>query len=97
MAKYSLTKLAAKDFERIFEFGIDAFGLQMASGYQTKMEERFRILSDYPYHYPATNHILEGSRMSIFNAHSIYYKTQPDRILILRILGRQNAEEAMQE
>ena len=97
MAKYSLSKLAAVDFERIFEFGIDAFGLDIAHDYQTRMEERFRILADYPYHYPATNHILEGSRMSVFGAHSIYYKIQPDYILILRILGRQSAEEALKE
>lgn len=97
MATYSLTKLAAIDFERIFEFGIDTFGLEKAFSYQTKMEERFRILAEYPYHYPATDHILEGSRISVFSAHAIYYRIKADHILILRILGRQNAEEAMKD
>ena len=97
MEKYSLTKLAAKDFERIFEFGIDAFGLKQAYEYQQKIEERFAILADYPHHYPAVDHILDGARMSVFGAHVIYYKIQTDHILILRILGKQSVEAALRE
>ena len=97
MGDYSLTKLAAKDFERIFEFGIDAFGLKQACEYQQKMEERFKILTDYPHHYPAVNHILDGARMSVFGAHAIYYRIQPDGILVLRILGKQSVEVALIE
>ncbi len=97
MAKYSLTKLAAKDFEKIFEFGIEAFGIEQACNYQEKMEERFNILADYPLHYPSIDYIISDARMSVFGAHTIYYKIQPDRVLILRILGRQSVDVALSE
>ena len=97
MATPSSSECSILNFEKIFEVGIDAFGLRQAGEYQRKLEERLNILADYSRHYPAVNRIFDGARMSVFGAHAIYYQIQSDRILILRILGKQNTEDALRE
>ena len=52
MGSYRLTKAADKDFDSIFDFGIDKFGLQQAQDYQRGIVERFGQLADRPLRYP---------------------------------------------
>ncbi|MEM5492556.1 type II toxin-antitoxin system RelE/ParE family toxin [Hoeflea sp. AS16] len=97
MARYRLTKAADQDFERIFEFGIDQFGLAQALDYQNGMKQRFDKLAVQPNLYQAIDHIRQGYRRSVYQAHSIYYRIDDELILIVRILGRENPETSLPE
>jgi toxin ParE1/3/4 len=94
MGSYRLTKAADKDFDNIFDFGIDTFGLQQAQAYQRGMIERFGQLAGMPLLYPAVEHVRTGFRRSVYQSHSIYYRVDPDEIVIIRILGQQDIDDA---
>jgi len=52
MGRYELAKAAAEDFEKIFDYGIDTFGLEQALKYQTNMKQRFDELAEKPKTFP---------------------------------------------
>lgn len=95
MASYELTQAAAEDFENIFDFGIDAFGLVQATEYQRGMQKRFEALGDNPVLYAAVDHLRAGYRRSVYKSHSIYYRIEAGEVLIVRILGQQNLSKAL--
>lgn len=95
MAPYKLTRAADQDFERIFEFGIDQFGLAQALEYQNGMIHRFEELAAQPQYYQAVDHIRQGYRRCVYQVHSIYYTIDRDFVLIVRILGRENPETSL--
>ena len=64
MASYKLARAAEQDFENIFGFGIDTFGLDQALSYQNGMRQRFEKLVEQPKIYPAVDHIRAGYRRS---------------------------------
>lgn len=97
MASYELTQAADQDFENIFEFGIDTFGLEQAVVYQTGMKMRFEEIAGNPTMYNAVDHIKKDHRRSVFGSHSIYYTVENDGIKIIRILGRQDPNKALSE
>jgi len=95
MAAYKLIAAADQDFETIFEFGIDTFGIDQALIYQTGMMMRFDELAQQPILYNAVDHIQEGYRRSVFGSHSINYRLVSDGIVIVRILGRQDPKTSL--
>ena len=97
MAPYELAKAADEDFENIFDFGIDTFGLAQALDYQQGMKKRFEELASQPERYAAVDHIRTGYRRSVYRAHSIYYQIEESRIFIVRILGQQDLRKALMD
>ena len=95
MARYELTNAADANFESIFNFGIDLFGLDQALEYQNGMKLRFGELAEQPKLFAAIDHIATGYRRSVYKSHSICYRIEPGRVLIVRILGQQDTEQAM--
>jgi toxin ParE1/3/4 len=94
MPGYELSCAADQDFENIFEFGIDTFGLDQALSYQNGMKERFDKLAEQPQLYPAVDHIRAGYRRSVYGSHSIYYRIDSQGVVIARILGQQDLTDA---
>lgn len=94
MAVYRLTKKAAADFEEIFAYGVLSFGLDQAEAYAEGLEAHFRALAEQPRLFQAVDHIRKGYRRSVYQAHSIYYRIEPRRIVIVRVLGRQDLAQA---
>lgn len=94
MGRYSLTESAAIDFELIFEFGIDVFGLEQALTYQNNLTRRFEKMADNPELYPAVDDIRKGYRRSVYQSHSIFYRVEGENIIIVRILGQQDTKTA---
>ena len=94
MAPYELANIADEDFENIFDFGIDTFGLAQALNYQQGMTKRFEELAEQKL-YAAVDHLRAGYRRSVYHSHSIYYKIEPHRVFIVRILGQQDPQEAL--
>lgn len=97
MTAYKLSEAAAEDFEAIFEFGIEQFGLAKALDYQLGMKKRFDAIAYQPKQYPAINHIRLGYFRSVYGSHSIYYRLDKEHILIVRILGKQDIKTELQE
>ena len=95
MARYELANTADEDFENIFNFGIDTFGLAQAMDYQQGMKKRFEELAEQPKLYQAVDRIRVGYRRSVYHSHSIYYKIEPTRVFIVRILGQQDPHKAL--
>ncbi len=95
MENYELSQAADEDFEKIFEYGIDTFGLEQALEYQEGMKRRFEELAEHPKLYQAVDHISQGSRRSVYGKHSIYYRIESKGIRILRILKHQDPTEAL--
>ncbi|MBK6738010.1 MAG: type II toxin-antitoxin system RelE/ParE family toxin [Haliea sp.] len=94
MAGYELTYAADQDFENIFEFGLDTFGVDQAFKYQNGMMQRFAKLAEQPKLYPTVDHIRAGYRRSVYGSHSIYYRIESQGIVIVRILGQQDLTSA---
>lgn len=66
MVSYKLSQAADEDFENIFDYGIDTFGLEQAVIYQTGMKMRFDEMAENPMFYNAVDHIKQGYRRSVF-------------------------------
>jgi toxin ParE1/3/4 len=95
MGRYELSEAAALDFENIFDFGIDTFGLAQALEYQQGLKKRFDELAEQPELYAAVDDIRTGYRRSVYTSHSIYYRIEPSRVFIVRILGQQDPQKAL--
>ena len=90
MAKYRLTLAADADIDRIFIFGFQTFGLEQADRYVSNLYEHLDDLADNPKRWPAVEHIRAGHRRSVCGVHSVYYRIDPNEIIIMRILGRED-------
>lgn len=94
MAVYRLSEAADSDLERLYNFGIENFGLVLADQYFDGIVDRFQRIADMPRLYPAVNDIRKGYRRSVYGSHSIYYVLIDDRVKIIRILGREDPKIA---
>jgi len=92
MARYRLTRAADRDLERLFEYGIDRFGLDRALDYVDGLKARFQAVAENPSLYQSVDHIRPGYRRCVYGAHSLYYITGEDGVVIIRILGREHAQ-----
>ena len=95
MASYELSRAAQRDFETIFEYGIDTFGLDQALNYQNGIKQRFHKLAGQPKLYPAVDHIRAGYRRTVYGSNSIYNRLDDHRIVIVRIFGQQDPTNAL--
>lgn len=87
---YRLTKAAEDDLARLYEWGIDHFGLDAADRYYDDLIRRLEAVADEPMLWQGVDHISPGYRRSVFKAHSIYYQIGADHVLIVRVLGQEN-------
>lgn len=95
MASYRLNREALQDLDRLYEHGVLTFGLRQADAYFDGIVNQFQKIADQPKLYPAIDHIRQGYRRSVYKSHSIYYRIDPDEIVIVRILGQQDIGKAL--
>ena len=93
MASYRLTERADEDLSRLYEYGILHYGPDQADRYYDGLIERFEELAENPRLWPAVDHIRPGYRRSVYGRHAIYYRIDPDAIVIVRILGQQDPQQ----
>ena len=94
MGGYRLSRKAAADYEEIFVYGFQAFGLLQAEAYAAGMEQHFAEIATWPRLHQAVDHIRSGYRRSVYRSHAIYYRIEPSEVIVVRILGKQNLETA---
>jgi len=95
MRKYRLSQAAKGVLIFIAQYGDEYFGIQRSDDYRDLLERRFSEIVENPDLYPLIEHIHSGYRRSVFRGHSIYYRIDEQGITIMRILGRQDTDEAL--
>ena len=90
MKGYRLTIAAQRDMDQLLDQGIGDYGVNAAIAYYDKIERRFAELVEQPYLYPAVNEIRAGYRRTVCGVHSIYYRIDPEEIVIACILKKQD-------
>ncbi|GAA5139930.1 type II toxin-antitoxin system RelE/ParE family toxin [Thalassotalea piscium] len=96
MANYKLSSAADKDFEQLFEYGIDNFGLSKAKSYVDGLIIKFQAIAENPLYYQAVDYIRSGYRRSVYGKHAIYYIISNDCVDIMRILRAENLATAFE-
>jgi toxin ParE1/3/4 len=95
--RYHLSEAADADLERLYEWGIDRFGMNAADQYYDGLIDCFEKIAESPQLWPAVDHIRSGYRRSVYVAHSIYYRIESTGVLIVRVLGRENPATSLPE
>lgn len=96
-SRYHLSEAADADLERLYEWGIDRFGLDAADRYYDGLIARFTEIAAGPLLWQEVRHIRAGYRRSVYGSHSIYYRVQDSGVLIVRVLGRENPDTSLPE
>lgn len=90
MTTYDLSGAAALDLEAIYVFGAEHFGVRQAEKYTSGLLERFQEIASQATRWPAVDWIRPGYRRSVYVSHTVYYQVMDERVLIVRILSRQD-------
>jgi toxin ParE1/3/4 len=90
-----LSEAADADLERLYEWGIDRFGMNAADEYYDGLIARLGQIADTPQLWQEVDHIRAGYRRSVYVAHSIYYRVEANGVLIVRVLGRENPQTSL--
>jgi toxin ParE1/3/4 len=85
---------AEDDLITIAQYGDEHFGLAQSNRYRNKLKQRFAVLAEQPWLYPAVEHIRPGYHRSLCGAHSIYCRVEADGVEIIRILKHQDPSNA---
>lgn len=93
--RYKLSNEAKMDLAQIYWHGVEEFGEHQADRYYEALIQRFGEIAESPYKYQTVDHIREGYRRSVCGVDSIYYRLNEEMVEIMRILGRQDADERL--
>lgn len=63
--------------------------------YYEVLIQRFDDIAQSPFYYQSVDHIREGYRRSVCGADSIYFRVKGNVTEIMRVLGRQDLQEAL--
>ena len=92
MPEYRLSERAENDIGNIARYTIEQFGIEQARTYRDSMVACFESLSETPGMGKKVDHIREGYRRFDHRSHVIFYKSDGQGILIVRVLHqRMNA------
>jgi toxin ParE1/3/4 len=90
MFSYKLNIQAEKDLTRIFEYGLERFGLLQANKYYEMLFDCFSKISLNPFLFPEASRYRFGYRYCVCGVDTIFYKISADEIEIMAIIGKQN-------
>jgi len=90
MPDYKLAPEAEADLDRLFDFGIDTFGVDQAIKYMSGIKDRFDNIAKHPFKYPAVDHIRKGYRRSVYGVHSIYYRMSDKGVEFIRLINHED-------
>lgn len=90
MAKFKVNEAAEEDLQRLYQYGLQNFGLVQTDQYLDSIFARFQQIAEEPLLYNAVDDIRDGYRRSISGMHSIYYRIHDNGVEIMRVLGRED-------
>lgn len=91
---YRLSSKAIDDLDRLYTYGVLKFGLSDADAFYDGLLQHFDNLAENPRLYARCDDF-EGYRRSVYKSQSVYYKIEDDGVFIVRILGQQDAGNAL--
>ena len=93
MPAFLLSEKALEDLKSIGRYTQKTWGREQRNKYLSKLDESFHILSKQPQLGTARDDIRKGYRVYHVGRHLIFYRPQPTKIQIIRILhDRMNVE-----
>jgi toxin ParE1/3/4 len=87
---YFLTREAKEDLFRIYEFGINRFGVMQADKYQIMMYDCFDKIASNPFMFPVVAKYKDIDRFCVCGVDTIYFNIIGNEVEIITIIGRQN-------
>ena len=88
MLEYRLSKKAEKDIGNIARYGIEQFGIEQARIYRDSIIACFKTLAENPSMGRKADKIQAGYRCFDYRSHLIFYKSEGQDILIIRVLHK---------
>lgn len=86
MTQVVLTPEAENDLVQIWQFTAVMYGVDQADDYLSQLATGMRQLTEYPLLGSNYDHVLSGYRRLIIERHAIFYKTNSNEILVIRVL-----------
>ena len=88
MGIYKLSRKAEIDLAKMYEYGIETFGLKQARAYLSGMHTLFQILADNAALGRNASEFLLSLKRFSYKSHTIFYLTTDIDILIVRALSQ---------
>ena len=92
MGNYKISEEAETDLERIWFYGLETWGLELADQYHAAFFEHFEHLAEQPFLYPSVDDLRPGYRRSICGKDSVFYRMVGETVEIMAILGHQDQD-----
>lgn len=83
-----LTRDADKDVAAILDYTLLHFGWQQAENYYEGLRARFEAIAAGTAYRTDYSFVRQGMWRSNYLSHAIYYRLEPDCVLVLRVLGQ---------
>ena len=83
---FRLAKKAKADLESIWLYGLETWSLNQADAYVAKLHEKFEFLAQWPSAGRHAATLRSGYFRFEFQSHTIFYKSDKNGIIIIRIL-----------
>jgi len=85
----SVSREAETDIDQIATYTSNAWGWRQTDRYLDQLEESFQILAQHPAIGRSCDSIQEGLRRFEVGKHVVFYRAEPEGILIVRVLHQQ--------
>jgi toxin ParE1/3/4 len=86
---YSLARIAESDLKSIIRYTMKTWGKAQTVKYKQGLQARFQLLADNPSMGRSCDSIRPGLRRFEHGKHVIFYISQPEEVLIVRVLHQQ--------
>lgn len=90
MYNFKLSKEAENDIARIYEYGLNRFGIAQANKYYDVLFNCIDKICNNPTLFPTALGYLNLERYCVCGIETIYYNIKKDYIEIVTIIGRQD-------
>ena len=86
MARYRLSRLAARDLAEIADYTINTFGIAQARQYRDGLHDCFQKLANKPELGRDASELAPRLKRYAYQSHMIFYTVQDKSITIIRVL-----------
>ena len=96
MRRLDVKAAARAELRNIYDFSVLEFGTRVAEAYLTGLRNAFDRILEYPRIGPVCPRVVPEIRVFAYRSHRIFYHTDSDTIMIVRVLhSRQDAGAAL--
>ena len=88
MKRLDIQAAARKDLRDIYRYSVDEFGQRVAETYLNGLRERFDLLSGEPLIGVIYPDIVPEMRVFGYRSYRIFYRVEPEALLVVRVLHK---------